>query len=450
MGTDGLRISKSGPCPKKTQTAKKAQALLNLLIVGSGAREHVLAWKFSQSSRVDRIFTAPGNAGTATLGDTIAVDALDFEGLAAVVQSNRIDLVVVGPEDPLAAGIVDDFQGRGIPIFGPSKEAAVLESSKSFAKDLMRRHGIPCARGEKFTSFEDARKYVEGLAEPPVVKADGLTAGKGVVVAESTAQAVDALKNAMVSGTFGEAGRRVVIEERLVGLEASVFGFTDGKTVLATIPACDYKRALDGDIGPNTGGMGSYSPPEFLDDAMLQRITDTILVPTVRAMEAEGKPYKGVLYAGLIIVEGEPKVIEFNCRLGDPETQVILPRMKTDLLDIMQSSIDGTLHREALEWTPGACVGVVMASGGYPGSYKTGYPISGLDEIGPDALVFHAGTRSQDSVPMTAGGRVLTVTALGRDVAQARDRVYEKLERIEFRDAQYRRDIGLRAVAGAA
>ena len=421
---------------------------MNLLVIGSGAREHALAWKLSQSPRVRRIFVAPGNAGTASLGTNLAIDATDFPSLAAAVQANGVDLVVVGPEDPLAGGVVNDFEERGIPIFGPSREAAALESSKSFAKELILRHGIPCARGESFTSYEEARSYVKALAEPPVIKADGLAAGKGVTVAESTGEALAALENAMVKEVFGEAGRRVVVEERLSGQEASVFAFTDGKSVLATIPACDYKRARDGDQGPNTGGMGSYSPPEFMDDGMLKEVTDTILLPTVRAMAELGRPCKGVLYAGLMIAEGRPKVLEFNCRLGDPETQVILLRLETDLVDIIEATLHGTLDRQRLQWSDGASLGVVMASGGYPGGYQTGYPIAGLDQTDANAIVFHAGTRLQDGVPVTGGGRVLTLAALGRDMAQARERVYENLERVNFKNGHYRRDIGLRALQG--
>ena len=280
-----------------------------------------------------------------------------------------------------------------------------------------------------------------------MIKADGLAAGKGVTVAESTDQAVAALEDAMVEGVFGEAGRRVVVEERLIGREASVFAFTDGTTLLSTVPACDYKRVQDGDQGPNTGGMGSYSPPEFWDDSLQKKVTDTVLAPTIRAMAQEGRPYQGVLYAGLMIADGEPKVVEFNCRLGDPETQVILPRMETDLLDVIEAALNGTLARQRIQWSAGASLGVVMASGGYPGSYATGYPITGLERIDPDAIVFHAGTRLQGTAPVTAGGRVLTVVALGRDMAQARDRAYENLRRIDFQDVHYRTDIGLQAVA---
>ena len=389
---------------------------------------------------------APGNAGTASLGENLPIRGEDFAGLAEAVKAEGIDLIVVGPEAPLAAGIVDFFEQRGVPIFGPSQRAALIESSKVFAKALMRRHGIPCAESESFDSFEAARAYVEGLSQPPVVKADGLAAGKGVTVAGSLGEALAALEETMVKGAFGEAGRRVVVEERLEGREASVFAFTDGETVLDTVPACDYKRALDSDQGSNTGGMGGYSPSEFLDEGMLQRIKDTVLYPAVRAMAQEGRPYRGVLYVGLILGEGGPRVLEFNCRLGDPETQVILPRMRSDLLEVIEAVLTGRLAQVRIDWGEQACVGVVMASGGYPGPYRTGYPILGLETVDPEVTVFHAGTRLAGELPVTNGGRVLTVVAPGKDIGTARERAYDNLRRISFQDAHYRRDIALRAV----
>ena len=419
---------------------------MNLLIVGSGAREHALAWKLAHSPRAGAIFTAPGNGGTANLGTNLAIDPLDFPALAAAVKEHRIDLVVVGPEVPLAAGIVDYFQERGIPVFGPVRAAAAIEGSKTFARGLMLANGVPCARGETFMYVEEAHAFVKSLPAPPVIKADGLAAGKGVTVAATHEEALAALDDAMVRGVFGEAGKRVVIEERLLGREASVFAFTDGTNILPTISACDYKRIGDGDEGPNTGGMGSYSPPEFLDAELLDKITQRIFQPVVRALAAQGTPYRGLLYAGLMIDKGEPKVIEFNCRLGDPETQVILPLLESDLLDVVEAVANGALNSVSARWSPRACVGVVMASNGYPGSYQTGKPITGLKDVPTDVAVFHGGTRMAGGVPHTAGGRVLTVSALGDTVAQARERAYSGVACIHFEGAYFRRDIGLRAV----
>jgi phosphoribosylamine--glycine ligase len=419
---------------------------VRVLVVGSGAREHAIVWKLAQSDRVSSVYAAPGNAGTAVTATNLAIDGEDFSGLNEAVKKHRIELIVVGPEIPLAGGIVDYFNKQGVPIFGPSREAAAIEASKTFAKDIMRRYGIPCAESETFDDFASAKDYIEGLSEPPVIKADGLAAGKGVTVPESFEEAIAALDRAMVGGVFGAAGRRVVIEERLRGVEASVFAFTDGETAVTTIPACDYKRVLDDDGGPNTGGMGSYSPPEFLDDSMVRRVNETIMTPTVQALAREGKPFKGVLYAGLMVDGASAKVFEFNCRLGDPETQVILPRLETDLLTIIEAVIEGRLDRTAIEWSGGASVAVVMSSGGYPGSYGSGYPITGLDDVDPDVAVFHAGTKLVNGEPVTAGGRVLTVAARGRDLAEARDRAYTNVERVRFEGAHYRKDIALRAI----
>ncbi len=419
---------------------------MKVLIVGSGGREHAIVWKLAQSPRVSALYAAPGNAGTAALGTNLAVAVEDFPALAEAVRAHRIDLVVVGPEVPLVAGIVDFFQARGVPIFGPDRRAARIEGSKAFARALMRKHGIPCGEGEVFDSYEAARAFIERQPRPPVVKADGLAAGKGVVVPATRAEAIAALDAMMLRGAFGEAGRRVVLEERLEGAEASVFAITDGRTVLPTVPACDYKRALDGDQGLNTGGMGSYSPPEFLDEALVQRIHQTVLEPAVRAMAMEGSPFRGVLYAGLMVQGGEVNVLEFNCRLGDPETQVILPRLRTDLLDVIEAALAGRLDQVRLEWDPRPCAGVVMAAGGYPGPYEKGHPIAGLGEIDTGAAVFHAGTRLRDGQPVTDGGRVLTVVALGRDIAEARRIVYANVQRVRFKDAHYRTDIALRAL----
>ncbi len=353
--------------------------------------------------------------------------------------------MVVGPEVPLADGIVDYFQNTGIPIFGPTKQAAQIESSKAFAKDLMQRYNIPCAKSVTFSDYEKARQYVGQQTPPIVVKADGLAAGKGVIVATSMQEALDALDSIMVAKTLGAAGDKVVIEECLSGREMSAFAFTDGQTVVPMEPACDYKRVFDGDRGPNTGGMGSYSPPPFYNPALAKKVSETIMEPTVRAMAQEKRPYQGVLYGGLMITGDGPKALEFNVRFGDPETQVVLPRLKTDLVDIMLAVIKGTLKQVKIEWSQDACVGVVMASGGYPGSYKTGFAISGLNDMDRDILVFHAGTKPgvQRGQVLTNGGRVLTVVALGKTLAEAREKVYHNISRISFDNCHYRKDIAL-------
>jgi phosphoribosylamine--glycine ligase len=421
---------------------------MNILIVGNGGREHAIGWKVYNSPQVHDIYFAPGNGGTSHLGKNLPIDVWDFDAMLKAVQSHNIGLIVVGPEVPLENGIVDYFSSPShvVPIFGPMKRAAQLESSKAYAKMIMRKYGIPMAQGETFDSYDAAVKYVESLSAPPVVKADGLAAGKGVTVPETKEEALAAIKKAMVDGYFGDAGKRVVLEERLQGKEASVFAITDGSTVLTTVPACDYKRVNDGDDGPNTGGIGCYSPPEFLDQAMLDKITETVLKPTIQGMAKEGHPYRGVLYAGLMVNGADVKVIEFNCRFGDPEAQVILPRLQTDIVDILIGVTERTLHKVTPNWLPKACVGVVMTSGGYPGAFKKGYPITGLKDVDPDVLVFHAGTKLKEGVPVTDGGRVLTVSALGKDMAEARGQAYSNVKRIKFQDAHYRTDIALRAV----
>ncbi len=349
---------------------------------------------------------------------------------------------MVGPEQPLANGIVDLFNKNGKAIFGPAQKAAEIESSKVFAKDLMQRHGIPCAASRTFSDINEARNYVKSQKPPIVLKADGLAEGKGVIIAESVQAAEETLDEMMSAGKFGEAGKRVVVEEHLVGREMSYFVFTDGRNVAPTVPACDYKRIYDGNRGPNTGGMGSYSPPEFYNDLLGGIIIKTIMEPVVLALADEGRAYKGALYGGLMITGNAPKVIEFNARLGDPETQVVLPRLKTDLVDIMLAVLDNRLDKIKIEFDNSACVGVVMASGGYPGSYKTGFPVSGLDELDNDILVFHAGTKSgEKGQVLTGGGRVLTVVAKGNDLAEARKKVYNNIGRVKFEGAYYRRDI---------
>ncbi len=416
---------------------------MKILVVGGGAREHTLVWKLAQSPKVKEIFAAPGNAGTARTAHNLDIKPTDIESLAKTAQEMEIDLVVVGPEAPLASGIVDYFQATGIPVFGPTKLATEIEASKVFAKELMQKYGIPAARGVTFSEYCKAKEYIQKQTPPLVVKADGLAAGKGVTVADSIPQALDALYNIMEARAFGASGDRVVIEERLMGNEMSSFAFTDGKTVIPMVSACDYKPVFDSDRGPNTGGMGSFSPPYFATPELYQRVTGTILKPTVEAMAEEGRPYTGVLYGGLMVTPEGPKVLEFNARFGDPETQVMLPLLKTDLVDIMLAVINGELDQIEVEWSEEACVGVVMASGGYPGSYKTGFPITGLDTLDEDIMVFHAGTRLDSGRVVTSGGRVLTVVATGKTLNEAREKAYNNITRINFAGCHYRKDIGV-------
>jgi phosphoribosylamine--glycine ligase len=422
---------------------------LKILVVGGGGREHTLVWKIAQSPRVEKIFAAPGNAGTATIAENLSLRANDIEGLGKAAKDKGVDLVVVGPEAPLASGIVDYFDKLGIPIFGPTKAATQIESSKVFARNLMLKHGIPCAKGAVFLLYSEARKHLRKQSLPIVIKADGLAAGKGVIIADSFSEADKALSDIMEARIFGAAGDRVVIDEYLNGREVSLIAFTDGKTVSPMVPACDYKKIGDNDQGPNTGGMGSYSPPGFFSARMVEKVTSDILLPTVKALAKEGLPYRGVLYAGLMIVNGEPVVLEFNARFGDPETQVILPLLKTDLVDILMAVIQGKLDQVKIEWSSEACVGVVMASGGYPGSYKTGLPIMGLANVGRDVLVFHAGTKlGNDGIIYTDGGRVLTVVGTGKNMTEAQEKVYRNVPKIYFEGCYYRKDIALREIIG--
>ncbi|MDO9334103.1 MAG: phosphoribosylamine--glycine ligase [Dehalococcoidales bacterium] len=418
---------------------------MKILVVGSGARENTLVWKIAQSPKVKELFAAPGNAGTARIAQNIDVNASDIKALAKIAQQKKIELVVVGPEVPLAEGIVDHFESIGIPIFGPSKLAAEIESSKVFAKSLLKKYNIPAGKSVTFSDYQQACDYVRKQKPPIVVKADGLAAGKGVVVAASKEEALAALAEFMQAKKLGTAADKVLIEEFLTGREMSSFVFTDGKTVLPFVSACDYKRIYDGDRGPNTGGMGSYSPPVFDSPALQKKVIETVMEPAVKAMAQEGRPYRGVLYGGLMVNSGDVKVFEFNSRLGDPETQVILPRLKTDLVDIIMAVIRGKLSQIKVECSDDACVGVVMASGGYPGSYKTGFPVNGLHDVDKDVLVFHAGTKV-GSTPwevLTNGGRVLTVVAMGKTIAKAREKVYANISRIQFEGAHYRKDIAL-------
>ena len=418
---------------------------MNILVVGNGGREHVLAWKLAQSPRTGKLFVAPGNGGTREIAENLDVSATDIDGLAKAVKENGIDLTVVGPEAPLATGLVDRFEGLGLPVLGPTKAAARLESSKIFAKEVMERAGVPYAKGRDFSSAEDAHRHLEEVGAPVVVKADGLAAGKGVTVAQTVEEAHRAVDEAMVSRVFGGAGDRVIIEERLEGREVSLFVFTDGRSVSGAVTACDYKRQLDRDRGPNTGGMGCYSPAEFLDEVRERELRDTIALPIIETMTAMGCPYKGVLYAGLMITGDGPRVLEFNVRLGDPEAQVVLPRLESDPVEIIEAVVRKRLSEVEVKWSPDPAVCVVLASGGYPGKYETGLQISGLESVDADTLVFHAGTFYDEGsgALKTSGGRVLSVGGRGRSLEEARGRAYRNVGRVRFGGVQYRKDIGL-------
>ena len=417
---------------------------MRILVVGGGAREHAICWSLARSRGVDRIFCAPGNPGIAELATSVPIPAEDVDGLVEFASDQRIDLTVVGPEAPLVAGLIDELEARGLVGFGPSRQAARLEGSKVWARELCRSHGIPVPRSAEFTELEPALGYLEETDPPYVVKADGLAAGKGVTIAEDRASAREALEDCLVRRVFGGGGDRVLIEEFLTGREVSAMALTDGKVVLPLVLARDHKQAFDGDRGPNTGGMGAYSPVPSVGPDVEDRIVGDVLEATVEALRDEETPFRGVLFAGLMLTEDGPKVLEFNCRLGDPETQVVLPRLDSDAAELFAACAAGDLAGQELRWSPEACAGVVIASGGYPGAVRTGFPIRGLKEAAarPGVQVFHAGTAARDGRVLTAGGRVLTVTGMGPDVAQARERAYEACAAISFEDMRYRTDIG--------
>ena len=421
---------------------------MKVLVIGSGGREHALAWKLKQSSGVDRIFCAPGNAGTAQLAENVAISVSDLPAVVRFAKENRVDLTVVGPDDPLAAGIVDLFLAEGLRIFGPSKAAARIESSKIFAKELMRKEGIPTARAGMFDRSDDAIRFCDELRFPIVIKADGLALGKGVVIAPNPQSARSTIDDMMNQGRFGEAGRHVVVEEFLRGTECSLHALVDGKDYRLLESARDHKRVLDGDVGPNTGGMGAFSPANNWSSKLQSQFEEGIMRPVLGGLLAEGITFRGLLYPGLMITEDGARVLEFNCRFGDPETQVLLPRMKSDLLPLLEATINGKIDNYSIEWEQRPAVTVVLASGGYPGKYETGKSISGLDEAAKlDGLqIFHAGTKQLNGEIVTAGGRVLAVTALGLTIAEARSRAYEAVARIHFENCHYRRDIALTAV----
>jgi phosphoribosylamine--glycine ligase len=424
---------------------------MKVLIVGGGGREHALAWKVAQSERVDEVLVAPGNAGTAGEPRVRNVDigAEDIPALLALAKSESIDLTIVGPEAPLVAGIVDAFEAAGLQIFGPRKAAAQLEGSKTFTKDFLARHNIPTAEYKAFTEVGPALAYIKDKGAPIVVKADGLAAGKGVILAQTEAEAIASVEDMLAGNAFGEAGHRVVIEEFLQGEEASFIVMVDGQHVLPMASSQDHKARDDGDQGPNTGGMGAYSPAPIVTPGMHDRIMREVILPTVRGMAGDGVPYTGFLYAGLMIgADGVPKVLEFNCRFGDPETQPIMLRLRSDLVAHCLAALDGRLDREQASWDPRASLGVVMAAGGYPGSYGKGDVISGLeDDSVADTKVFHAGTRTDGNTVVTHGGRVLCVTALGESVAAAQAKAYRRAAKIRWDNGFYRTDIGYRAIA---
>ncbi len=423
---------------------------MKILVIGGGGREHALAWKAAQSSQVEKVYVAPGNAGTQLEDglDNVAIAADDIESLFSFAKKENIGLTIVGPEAPLCLGIVDSFNDAGLKCFGPTKDAAQLEGSKAFTKDFLARNNIPTADYENFTEIENAKAYVEKMGAPIVIKADGLAAGKGVIIAETQQQAFDAIDDMLAGNKFGDAGHRVVIEEFLQGEEASFIVMVDGKNILPLATSQDHKARDNGDKGPNTGGMGAYSPAAIVTDAMHEKIMQSVIIPTVEAMAKEGNPYTGFLYAGIMISpQGEPKVLEYNCRFGDPETQPIMFRLKSDLVDLCLTALDGRLDQANAEWDSRFAVGVVMAAGGYPEGYAKGDSIRGLVNRIKDTKVFHAGTQLLDDQIATAGGRVLCVVALGESVTEAQSLAYERVKTINWNNVYYRDDIGHKEIA---
>jgi phosphoribosylamine--glycine ligase len=425
---------------------------MRVLVIGSGGREHALVWKLKQSPQVSHLFAAPGNAGIAELAECADVGASEVRRLAEFATKKEIDLTVVGPELPLTLGIVDEFEARGLRIFGANQQAALLEGSKVFAKRLMKKYKIPTGFFQSFYRADDARRYIQDVGAPIVVKADGLASGKGALVCRTVKEALDAVKLIMEDRVFGDAGEKVVVEEFLDGEEASFLAFTDGETVLPMASSQDHKPVFDDDKGPNTGGMGAYSPAHVVTEDVHHKIMDQIILPTVKAMTAEGRPYRGVLYAGLMIKNGEPRALEFNARFGDPEAQPLLMRMVSDLLPVLEAVVDRRLHEVEIQWRPEPAVCVVMASGGYPGAHEKGKVINGLRAAGrmKDVMVFHAGTAFAEDKVVTNGGRVLGVTALGKDISDAIAHVYRAVEKIHWEGVHYRTDIGRKALGRTA
>ncbi len=419
---------------------------MKVLVIGGGGREHAIAWKLSQSKHINKIYCTPGNAGIAGIAECIDIGTSDFDSLINFVRYEWIDLTIVGPEEPLSMGIVDAFEKEGRKIVGPTKSAAQLESSKVFSKEFMKRHRIPSADYKVFSSYIHAEEYVRMKGAPIVIKADGLAAGKGVIVASTVNEALDALRLIMKDKAFGKAGDRVIVEECLQGEEASFMAFTDGTTIIPMVSAQDHKRVADNDTGPNTGGMGAYSPAPVITRELESLVIDKIMMPTINGLKAEGIKYKGILYAGLMINEGRPYVLEFNCRLGDPETQPVLFRLESDLMDIFMAIADEKLSDITVQWKDDPSVCVVLASGGYPGEYQKGKVIEGLDKSLKNVVVFHAGTSFNNDNIVTNGGRVLGVTASGKDIMAAKQAAYEAIQNIHFDDMHYRKDIADKAL----
>ncbi|HEX9060436.1 MAG TPA: phosphoribosylamine--glycine ligase [Clostridia bacterium] len=418
---------------------------MKILVVGSGGREHAIIWKLSKSPKAPKIYCAPGNGGISALAECVPIKTTDTEAIVRFSQENKIDLVVVAPEDPLAAGMVDALEAQGIRAFGPSARAAVIEASKSFSKDLMKKYSIPTAEYEVFDDSQNAIEYLKNKSFPIVVKADGLALGKGVIIANDFNEAKEAVLNIMEDKAFGEAGSRVVIEEFLSGQEVSVLAFTDGKTVVPMVSSQDHKRALDNDMGLNTGGMGTFSPSRIYTEEMANYCMEKVYKTTIEAMNKEDRKFKGIIYFGLIITKDGPKVLEYNARFGDPETQVVLPRLSFDLVEIFEAVIDERLDTLDIKWDNNAAVCVIMASGGYPGKYQTGYEISGMEDAEKDgAVVFHAATKLENGKYTTAGGRVIGITAVDETLDRAIKRAYEYVGKISFKDAHFRKDIGIK------
>jgi len=420
---------------------------MKVLVVGGGGREHALAWKISQSGKVDKIYCAPGNAGISKIAECIEISANDIKALLDFAKKEKIDLTVVGPEAPLVNGIVDKFENAGLRIFGPSKSAAQLEGNKALAKHFMAKYKIPTAKYAAFSDFNEAAGYIRKKGGPLVVKASGLAAGKGVIVCKHTADALEALNRIVVDKEFGDAGKQVVVEEFLEGEEVSVLAFTDGKSVVPMIASQDHKRAFDGDRGPNTGGMGAYAPTPFCTDKVIEEVLNKILKPTIEGLNVHGWKYKGVIYVGLMLTKDGPKVLEYNVRFGDPETQPLMMLMDSDLVEIMEAVIDEKLDHANVLWKQGASVCVVMASKGYPGKYEKGYVITGLDEVeSEDIAIFHAGTKLKDGQVVTSGGRVLGVTSLGENLQDAVKKAYDAVSKINFANAYFRKDIAYKVL----
>jgi len=419
---------------------------MKVLVVGGGGREHALVWKLKQSPRVTEIYCAPGNPGIAKDATCVNISAEDVQGLLSFAQQNKIDLTVVGPEMPLSAGIVDIFEAAGLKIFGPSKAAAEIESSKALAKEIMAKYGIPTAAFQVFTDPDEAISYIKRVGVPCVLKADGLAAGKGVIVAMDEQTALDGVRSIMVDRKFGAAGARLVVEEYLAGEEVSILAFTDGVNVVPMVPSQDHKRVYDNDEGPNTGGMGAYAPAPVYTPEVHKKTMEEILLPVIRGMAQEGRPYRGVIYAGLMVDDKGPKVLEFNARFGDPEAQPVLTLLETDLVEIIEAVLEQRLDQIEIKWKDGAAVCVVLASGGYPGAFEKGKVIQGLDKNMEDVAVFHAGTAIEQGKIVTGGGRVLGVTATGADIPAAIKRAYEAVAQIHFEGMHYRRDVGRKAL----